>query len=117
MEGITVLWVSGIEGRVVPYDYRMHHEMARDFLFWQTGPEGKPLLVVGDAVYGFITIGHKGLLKTAKRLGAEVPDGNPDGAGRLGFTSFRIDSWSSTGFKVDTPADLRPIIENALGMK
>lgn len=112
MEGITVLWYSGFEKKFEPYDKEEHLEMAREFLFWSQGLDGRPLLIVGDGGY---LGGHQGLWVKARSI---VPKVKPDGAGRFGFSQQkRIDTWKSISFEVETPLERRPVIEEALGIK
>jgi len=107
---MKAFFVSG-EG-VVPYNPGKHFRRLRNFLYWKDGEEG--LLVAGDGSYYPGESGHKSLLHCFRQRQhgySSTPSTTPDGAGNGGADEL---TWTSTGFDMETPENLRPEIEKAL---
>lgn len=111
---VEIIWVSGVGG-AVPYDAATHRVNAWNFLFWNIG-DG--FLLVGDGQYDgkeCRDASHCSLAACAQEHGVRVPAAPPDGAGNC--VHGRITGWSSGGFDIKTPEDLRKPIASALGMQ
>ena len=113
---MKILWFWEKNG-VEDYNRELHSDRLWNFLFWN-GQEGEDdLLIAGDGGYDHPgRASHNALADRVRDrwTGGRLPTRKPDGAGNVSDRQFI--SWSSTGFGVNTPKDLRPIIAAALGV-
>lgn len=100
-----------MDGRVVPYDSRIHRSLVDQFLLWKSREACvNSLLIAGDR------FDHRDLKKTfSEHSDYNVPDQNPDGAGNC--FQGKITGWHSTGFDVQTRQSLKPLIVKVLGVR
>lgn len=111
---IEIFWVT--QDGTFKYKKEFSNEIW-NFLFWE-GDEQKPsLLIAGNGLYT-PDASHTSLRSQFLLEGGSVPDhGIPDGAGnRPGRLGTGITRWTSERFGVNTPARLRGIISEALGL-
>ena len=90
------------DGQIVDYRPEEHCGLIYKFLYWKD----LDLLIAGEKSWRCQT--HKHLRDNVN----QSPKERPDGAGAC-FSDGVITSWDSSGFKFDTPDELKDIIKEA----
>lgn len=111
------------EGEIIPYVKEEHSSRVYKFVFWQKthvtyGHGGGPLLFVGET-RGERRSENPDHYELAKQAfsNSRVGQFKPDGVGRCSVITGKILEWSSVGFNVSTPMELRTSIIEALGIE
>lgn len=102
------------KGQVV-YDPNLHRGRLHKFLYFESARQGAEEQTIICADQQVLT--HKELFERAKGLGFELSLDELKGAGAcIGGRIYPMMGWSSIGFDIETPDELKLIIIEALAL-
>ncbi len=112
-----VFWIT--KNGILNYNPEEHFKSAHKFLYWENKNECSAVLLIGNGDYGTGYSEHTDLHKCAvqhlksslqKQMRRMIIITKPVGAGVM--KNNKIFLWSSYGFMVTTPNNLKNILEN-----
>jgi hypothetical protein len=109
---MKTFWMTSWRDFVL-YDPRIHLMEAYKFIYWEEKDGQEETIIIGWQeeflrAYQWHPACHQDLA-----ISAIAPNRKPDGAGYL--HDGEVESWTSEGYKIETPENLRPRILELLG--